>query len=114
MGRPVVHFEIHGGAKLNQFYSDLFDWHVDTNNPMNYGMVDTHGGERGINGGISRDDDKWVTIYVDVDDIQAALDKAEQLGGKTVMPPQEVPGANVSLALFTDPDGNRIGLVKGM
>ncbi|MFN2543752.1 MAG: VOC family protein [Actinomycetota bacterium] len=113
MGRKVVHFEIHGKTDLlNDFYKDLFDWHIDTNNPMNYGMVDTHGGEGGINGGIAPDDDPWVTIYVDVDDLQAALDKAEQLGGKTVMPPAEV--GPVSLALFTDPAGNRVGLVKGM
>ena len=114
MGSKVVHFEIHGGAQLNKFYADLFEWHVDANNPMNYGMVDTHGGEGGINGGISPDDEKWVTIYVEADDLQATLDKAEKLGGKTVMPPTDLPVGDVSLALFQDPDGNRIGLVKGM
>ena len=114
MGQPVVHFEIHGGEQLNKFYADLFGWHVDSNNPMNYGMVDTHGGEGGINGGIAPDDEKWVTVYVQVDDLQAALDKAEKLGGKTIMPPSDIPGGNVSLALFADPEGNRIGLVKGM
>lgn len=114
MGSKVVHFEIHGTKELNDFYRELFDWHVDTNNPMDYGMVDTHGGEGGINGGISADGESWVTVYVEADDLQAALDKAESLGGKTVMPPNEIPGANISLALFTDPAGNRIGLVKGM
>ena len=41
MGQPVVHFEIMGqdGAALASFYSDLFDWNVDVNNPVNYGIV---------------------------------------------------------------------------
>ena len=115
MGQPVTHFEVHGkdAAALNTFYGELFGWHVDANNPMNYGMVDTHGGDRGINGGIAQDDESWVTFYVEVDDLQAALDKAEKLGGTTVLPPSDVPGGP-SLALFTDPAGNRIGLAKGM
>ena len=115
MGQPVTHFEVHGkdAAALNTFYGELFGWHVDSNNPMNYGLVDTHGGERGINGGIAPDDESWVTFYVEVDDLQAALDKAESLGGKTVMPPMDVPGGP-TLAQFTDPEGNLIGLAKGM
>ena len=112
MGQKVLHFEIHGSKELNKFYTDLFDWHVDTNNPMNYGMVDTHGGEGGINGGIMPDDDPWVTVYVEVDDLQAYLDKAEKLGGKTLMTPEQV--GPVTIAVFQDPSGNRIGLAKGM
>jgi predicted enzyme related to lactoylglutathione lyase len=112
MGQKVSHFEIHGSKELSQFYTDMFGWHVDANNPMNYGIVDTHGGEGGINGGISADDENWVTVYVEVDDLQAALDKAEGLGGKTIMPPSEV--GPVSIALFQDPSGNKIGLSKGM
>ena len=116
MGAAVTHFEIHGkdGAALQKFYADLFDWHVDSNNPMDYGMVDTHAGN-GINGGVTKDMNgaAFVTIYVEVDDLQVALDKAESLGGKTVMPPSDVPGGP-TLAQFTDPEGNLIGLAKGM
>jgi predicted enzyme related to lactoylglutathione lyase len=116
MGSPVTHFEVHGkdGEGLKKFYAEMFDWHVDSGNPMNYGLVDTHGGERGINGGITqRDEGPMVTFYVEVDDLQAALDKAEQLGGQTVMKPADVPGGP-KLAMFTDPAGNVIGLAKGM
>jgi len=47
---------------------------------------------------------------VGVDDLQAALDKAESLGGKTVAPPMEIPGV-VSLAFFSGPEVNVIGLM---
>ncbi len=53
-----------------------------------------------------------MTFYAQVDDLQGYLDKAERLGGKTVLPPTEIPDT-VTLAMFTDPEGNLIGLVKG-
>jgi predicted enzyme related to lactoylglutathione lyase len=53
-----------------------------------------------------------VTIYVQVPDLQAALDQAVALGGKVLMPPTEIPGV-VTLAMFADPEGNVIGLTKG-
>ncbi len=118
MPNPVTHFEIIGkdGKKLQDFYSKLFGWHVDANNPMNYGMVDTHT-EKGIGGGIGAGDPghpmNRVTVYAEVDDMAATLKKAESLGGKTIMPPTDVPGGP-SIAMFTDPEGNIMGLSKGM
>jgi len=113
MGAPVVHWEIISpdAEQLQNFYSELFDWHIDRNNPMQYGLVDTHG-EGGINGGIGKppEGSGHLTFYVQVDDLQKSLDRAEQLGGKTVMPPDEVPGTGVASAMFTDPSGNLIGV----
>jgi hypothetical protein len=48
-----------------------------------------------------------------VDDIEATLAKASTLGGKTVVPKQEVPGMGW-FAWFQDPEGNCIGLWKTM
>ena len=113
MANPIVHWEItsNNGKQLQEFYSNLFDWDIDTNNPYDYGMVDTKA-EGGVNGGIGGSPSgNLVTIYVQVEDLQAALDKAESLGGKMVMSPMDIPGA-VSMAQFSDPDGNIIGLVK--
>ncbi len=115
MGCPVVHWEIMGkdAQKLQDFYGKLFDWNVDANNPMNYGMVNT-GGEGGINGGIQAAPEgmsNCVTFYVLVDDLQAYLDKAGTLGGKTVVPPTPIPNIG-SFAMFLDPDNNCIGLFK--
>lgn len=114
MGKPVVHWEIIGrdGERLQRFYTELFGWKVNANNPMKYGLVDT-GGEGGINGGIAAaEDGHGVTFYVQVGDLQAALDRAESLGGRTLTSPTEIPNM-VTFAVFADPEGNRIGLVKG-
>jgi len=68
MPNPVLHFEImaKGDRKKSQeFYSQLFDWRVDNDNPMNYCVVDTHSEEASIGGGIPCDGHyPNVTIYV--------------------------------------------------
>ncbi len=114
MPNPVVHWEIMSqtkGKELQEFYGSLFGWSINADNPQNYGLVDTGTG-RGINGGIGPTSEPTrVTIYIEVDDLQAYLDKAESLGGKTLMKPEEIPGG-IALALFSDPDGNVVGLLK--
>src|SRR5215207_10928546 len=110
---PVVHFEITGadGSALQSFYRELFDWKIDANNEWQYGVVET-GGEGGINGGISgaQDGSARVSVYAEVDDLQAYLDKAEGLGASVVMPVTDM--GDFAIALFTDPAGNVTGLVK--
>jgi len=115
MSNPVMHFEImvNGDvAATRQFYSEVFGWEIDANNPMNYGLIDTGG--QGIPGGIGKpmNGPGYVTVYVQVDDPQKTLSRIESLGGTTVMPPMEVPGANVQIAMFKDPAGTIIGLMK--
>jgi len=114
MGAPVVHFEIMGGegSELETFYGHLFGWKINSNNPMKYGIVETGGGPGGINGGVgpTNDASKRVSVYAQVEDLQATLDRVEQLGGKTVLPPTEVPGGP-ELAMFADLAGNITGLL---
>ena len=50
------------------------------------------------------------TIYMRVDDLQAYLAKAERLSGMTLVPPTPLPGDFGSFAMFTDPDGQPVGL----
>ena len=113
MGAPVVHFEINGtdAAATRAFYAELFGWSIDANNPMEYGVVDTGAGT-GIAGGITvAQGPPMATFYIEVDDPRAKLDEIEARGGSGSVPVTEVPGT-VTFALFADPDGNRIGLVK--
>ncbi len=115
MASPVAWFEVSGpdAGALQSFYSQAFDWQIDADNDMNYGMVAA--AEGGIGGGVapSQDGSAHATFYVAVDDVQAALDKVGQLGGTTVVPPMDVPNGP-TIAFFTDPAGNMVGLMKGM
>ena len=116
MGQPVVHWEIAGkdAARLQEFYSGIFDWKVNVDEALNYGIVET-GGQGGIDGGIFDPPNRaapYTMFYVHVDDIQQHLDKIESLGGKTMMSPMEIAGVG-STAVFSDPDGNSVGLFTG-
>ncbi len=116
MAHPVVHFEVAGknGERLQEFYGKLFDWKVNVAPEMGgYGLVEAS--EGGIGGGIFQAQEgmgPFVTVYVSVDDLQAYLDKANSLGGKTVVPPTAIPGVG-AFAMFHDPEGNLLGLFKG-
>lgn len=119
MGHPVVHFEVVGkdGPGLQRFFADLFGWEIDADNPLGYGAVSRGGNSgkngAGIGGGIGAapgGGDGHVTFYVEVRDVGAALAKAEELGGKAVFGPGEVPGMGIVLGQFTDPEGHVIGL----
>jgi predicted enzyme related to lactoylglutathione lyase len=115
MGQPVVHFEIgcRNSAKAQDFFSKLFGWQITQHGPA--AMIDT-GGQGGIGGHITalgHEPHHYVTVYVQVDNLQATLDKAGQLGGKTLVPPTEIPGMG-AFAWLSDLDGNVIGLWKAV
>ena len=120
MGQPVVHFEIIGkdAERLRSYYGDLFGWEFDADNPMNYGIVprEQNLGEDGvgIGGGVGAAPDGYpghVTFYVAVPDVEAALAKAESLGGSRIMGPDKVM-ETIELGLFEDPEGHVIGVVN--
>jgi predicted enzyme related to lactoylglutathione lyase len=116
MASPVVHFEIVGkdGESLKDFYKNVFAWEIDSDNPQNYGLVKAPE-SGGIGGGVGAASDGspgHATFYIEVEDTDASLKKIEELGGKTVVPTTTIPDM-VTFALFTDPEGNLVGLVKG-
>jgi predicted enzyme related to lactoylglutathione lyase len=120
MGQPVVHFEVIGqdGEKLISYYSELFSWEIDASNPMNYGTIDRESNLSsegiGIGGGVAgyEGQEGHVTFYVQVPDVEASLQKAEELGGSRVMGPDEVPGAGLILGHLKDPEGHLIGVIQ--
>lgn len=114
MPNPVVHFEVLGkdAEALQAFYGKVFDWELNPVMPT-YAMVST-GAEGGIAGGVGAPPDGstgHVTFYVEVDDLAKALEQIESAGGRTIQPPMDVPNGP-SIALFADPEGHVIGLVK--
>jgi predicted enzyme related to lactoylglutathione lyase len=115
MANRISWFEIVGGDadRLHRFYAKLFGWKIDANNQMKYGIVSD--GDAGIGGGIGPDPQGgpgYVTFYVGVDDINAAMAEAQQLGATVVMPPTALPEFNVTFALFADPAGHVVGLTQ--
>ena len=123
MAQPVVHFEIIGTdpERLRGYYGALFGWEFDTSapvaetvsEPMNYGFVsggttsDGTGIPGGVGGGAGYDG--HVIFYVGVPSVEAALQRAESLGGTRRMGPVRAPTGLV-VGHFTDPEGHLIGV----
>jgi hypothetical protein len=90
MGQPVVHFEIIGkdAEKLMGYYSELFGWEFNADNPMNYGTVDREANTNADGIGIGG-----------------------SLGGSRMMGPEKVT-EGIEVGLFNDPEGRTVGVVK--
>ena len=113
MANPVTHFEVLGqdAAALQNFYGQAFGWEMQ--DVMEGGYYRAHPGS-GIDGGVGRAPEGQqghVTFYVEVDDPASALARIEELGGRTIQPPMDIPGGP-TIALFADPEGHVLGLVK--
>jgi predicted enzyme related to lactoylglutathione lyase len=112
MSGPLVHLEVVGqdGEKLQQFFTELFGWQLNADNPMNYGSG-TISDEVGVGVGPAQEGSGAATFYVGVDNVEEALAKAESLGGGRIMGPMDVPGGP-TIGLFTDPEGHQVGLFQ--
>ena len=53
-----------------------------------------------------------MTFYVGVPDVDEALANAERLGGRRLHGPDSVPGTDVVLGAFADPEGHHIGVIR--
>ena len=111
MNHPVVHFEIgcKDKEKTSAFYAAAFGWKIDSG-PM--GAIDTGTGS-GIQGHIAslgHEPHQFTHFYVQTDDVAASLQRVEELGGRTIVPPVPIPGG--VFAWFVDPEGNTVGLWK--
>jgi predicted enzyme related to lactoylglutathione lyase len=123
MGQPVVHFEIIGTdpEALRRYYNELFEWEFDTSGAVastvseagQYGFVEA-ADDIGIPGGVGGGPGyrPRVIFYVGVPDVEAALQKAERLGGKRTTHPERVGGTDLVVAHFTDPEGHLVGLAS--
>jgi predicted enzyme related to lactoylglutathione lyase len=123
VSQPVVHFEVIGKdpAALRKYFGELFGWQFETPSPVaqevsereSYGFLDriTSADGAGIPGGVGGGAgyDSHAVFYIGVPNVEAALQRAEELGGSRVMGPATSPNGLV-VGHFTDPEGTLIGV----
>jgi len=108
MGNPVMQFQIISKSpeETAQFYSSLFGWKVDADNPMGYRRIDT-GSAYGIQGGIwpaPPQAPNFVQLFTAVEDVGATVEKAVSFGAKILIPPTKLPEGD-EMAVLHDPQG---------
>jgi hypothetical protein len=112
VGRPVVYFEIgcRDRAAGAAFYAALFDWAAD---PTGDSTTFATNAGRGIDGhlaALGHEPHTFTMFYVEVDDLDATLARATELGGATLVGPVAIPDG--TFAWLTDPEGNTIGVLQ--
>ncbi len=106
--------------RASEFYGKVFGWGTP---PMGDNAVfaltvaaDENGNPTevgGINGGFHKRQDKSDTgpvINIHVDDIDAKLKAIEAAGGRILQPRTEIVEYGLSMALFSDTEGNVMGV----
>jgi uncharacterized protein len=109
MTNEVNYFEIGSPdpEAAKAFYGALFDWTVgEPSMPARYSMVNEDRGglwDTAQMGGAS-----YAIFYVQVEDVRAAIDRAQELGATVAVP--FVDNGQIEFAHLTDPQGNRFGI----
>ena len=108
MGRPVTQWQVVTRAPEEhaRFYAELFDWEIDQANPMGYRRVRTDDAA-GLQGGFwpaPPEASPFVQLIVDVEDVDAAVERATALGARVIVPPSSLPEGD-RMAVLHDPQG---------
>lgn len=112
MGCPVVYFDIgcDDHEDTVRFYTELFGWNASSRGPSSTRLdTEAEGGIPGAITSLGHEPHQYVMVYVQVDDLDGYLMRAETLGGETVIPPTEVEDEG-AFAWMRDPEGNLVGL----
>jgi predicted enzyme related to lactoylglutathione lyase len=114
MNHKIVHVEISAKDRmaLSKFYADVFGWELEHIDEMNYTTFKAGDGVGGGFNPVTEDNPAGtVTIYIETDDVTASLKDVEKAGGIAISPEMDIPNTG-KFGLFSDPQGNMIGLFK--
>lgn len=109
----ICHLEIPSKdfQKAKKFYGGLFGWQFDHIKEMDYLFFKA---PSGVNGGFTKELElaakPGFTIYIEVEDIEAIIKKAKDMGGKTIKEKTMITPEIGYFALVNDLEGNQIGL----
>jgi predicted enzyme related to lactoylglutathione lyase len=111
---PIVHIEISANdhAKAGEFYASVFGWQTKAFPEMNYTTFDTG---QGVGGGFNpvKDDNLpgTIMVYINADNLDETLGKIKAAGGTVILESMDIPDVG-TMAIFSDPTGNQLALLK--
>lgn len=120
----IIHFEIPADnvERLMKFYKELFRWKFEKVQWMDYWLIETvpvdERGQpvrQGVNGGMYKKESREDAPrnYIWVESVDDCIKRIEALGGKLIVPKQEIPQTGWT-AMAVDPDGNVFGIFQRM
>ncbi len=114
MRGPVVQWQLitKDPERSARFYQQMFDWAIDADNALGYRIAKT--GDGGMDGGFwpaPPTTPSFVQLFVEVDDVAQAVERATGFGGGIIVPPQMLPNGD-QLAILRDPEGVSFGVMQ--
>jgi len=115
MPNPVTRWQIvaQEPERVAAFYSSVFGWKVNASNALGYREM-LSGESKGIDGGVwpnAPDAPNMVQLFVEVDDIDGYVRRAENAGAKTLVPATTLPDGD-RIAILLDVAGLSFGLFQ--
>src|SRR5918912_1243674 len=108
----------HDAEAAKKFYSELLGWKLETSQAAGMNYTEIVVGDKHVGGIYQLDKEceqqanapsRWLS-YVAVDDVDAAAKRTEELGGKVVMQPMDIPNVG-RFCIISDPTGATISLI---
>lgn len=96
--------------RARKFYSQLFGWEIELHHEVDYALITTPNPPGAGLMKVEEEAQVGIIPYIYVDDIDAVLERIKELGGSIVQEKVPVEEGKSWFALFTDPDGNLLGL----
>jgi predicted enzyme related to lactoylglutathione lyase len=97
--------------KVSKFYEAVFGWKTMMVPNMDYALFEA---PAGINGGYSKQlkitPEPGAMLYMEVEDINATLRKIGDSGGRTITEKTQIGPEYGYMAIFSDVEGNTMGL----
>jgi len=115
----IVHFDIatEDMQRARRFYEQLFGWKITAipGSPVEYYYIETQAitGEKGIGGGMTKREspDRKITGFIQVESIDASMEKVKALGGEITEAKAPIPGVGF-VCVCKDTEGNLFGLIE--
>lgn len=114
---PVVFWELAAldMEKTTAFFMAVFDWRIEFNERLGFYIIpESTLADEPLQGGIftlKRAKLPFLTLYIQVDDINSKVELIEEQGGFIVEAPFEIPGG-AKICLFNEPSGVTFAMIE--
>ena len=113
---PVVFWEIasHDAEASVQFLRSVFDWDIEFDEGVGFYIVPDSEPGRRIDGGVftlKKARLPFLTIYIEVDDLEATVKLVEEHGGHIIEPPLDLASGS-RICLFNEPSGVTLAIIQ--
>jgi predicted enzyme related to lactoylglutathione lyase len=112
---PLVFWELasHDAEKSVAFFRDVFEWEIEFSEKLGFYIVSSEHASEPMAGGIFTLGTArlpFLTLYLEVDDIEAKAKEVAEHGGHIVEPPHVIGGSRI--CLFNEPSGVTFAMIE--